>query len=428
MDDGGIILGADGGVVGNADDADILSHSDGGALGPASNGSGGSNKVPSLRLRVFQGSAKEYDDWRSEIVTTALVYDVRDAQMAGLVYFALPPGAAKPRNLLRHMQVRAEICNPDGSGLAAILKLLDKEYGKRTYVRADEALSDYERCRLEPYATMAAYVRSMRLARRVVERDDPGSTISDVSFARRLMRRSGSSRVEQRSVLAAAGAVWKSEPVMEAMLLMYGDAHHEDKRRAAESRKHRSFGSRGRFSKGGGKGRGKHGKKGGKGTFFEYDDDHSDDESDDDKVATAGADDEEEELTLIAEDQDDDDKIQADEDSEDIEDLMEAYYQGMREKQKLQRLGGNSSSSSSSNRSSSSSSCSNGGKGQGARSIDVRKERFICKDCGKKGHWPGDAECDRAKEGTAKPVKKRTSFAVVVMDSGKRSNMPEAKV
>eukprot|EP00971_Amphidinium_carterae_P036338 714526-Amphidinium_carterae.1 len=64
---------------------------------------------------------------------------------------------------------------------------------------------------------MGDYIMMLKTARREIEREDPGTVISDVSFARHLLRKSGLQTHEQRSVLAACGAKW-SAPEIESAL------------------------------------------------------------------------------------------------------------------------------------------------------------------------------------------------------------------
>ena len=46
-----------------------------------------------------------------------------------------------------------------------------------------------------------------------------------------MLRRSGLTPTEQRQVLAAAGAVWDSVKIEEALKLMFHDVHYEDTKR-----------------------------------------------------------------------------------------------------------------------------------------------------------------------------------------------------
>ncbi len=150
------------------------------ALPPGSSGAGGGG--PRVRIRAFDGDVAEYKEWKREVETTAFLYNVPDKQLAGLVYLALSPGPGKPRDLISHMDVRTEIC-ADG-GLEAVWKILDKEYVREDYVKADEAQARYDRCRRAPGQSMDEFIREARLSKRLLEREDPGTTISEIAFAR----------------------------------------------------------------------------------------------------------------------------------------------------------------------------------------------------------------------------------------------------
>ncbi len=80
-----------------------------------------------------------------------------------------------------------------------------------------------------PGQTMEEYLREAHIAKRLLEREDPGTTISGVSFAGNVLRRSGLMALEQRGVLAAVGMTWDLEKIDDALKLKYGDAHREDK-------------------------------------------------------------------------------------------------------------------------------------------------------------------------------------------------------
>ncbi len=112
-----------------------------------------------------------------------------------------------------------------------MLKILDKECVRESYVKADETQARYERCRRVPGQRTEEYLREVRIAKRLVEREDPGTTISGMLFARKLLRRSGLTALEQRGVLAAAGATWDLDKTEEALKLMCGDAHRDDEKR-----------------------------------------------------------------------------------------------------------------------------------------------------------------------------------------------------
>ena len=235
-------------------------------------GGGHGSKVPNVRIRTFYGDPRKYLEWKREVAATQTLYQVKEEQMAGLLYLALSPGEGRPRDLMSHMAIE-DICTEEG--LKWMLQILDKEYKKESHVQADDAQEKYERCRRTPYQPMNEFLRALRLSKRILERDDPGTTISDVSFARKMLSKSGLSVIERRGVLSAAGAEWNTPKIEEALRMMYSDAHKDDRRRVGEMR-----GSKKSTGKGGSrgfKGRGKgqiksffrRGK--GKGTYYEGD-------------------------------------------------------------------------------------------------------------------------------------------------------------
>ena len=149
---------------------------------------GGNNRVPAIRIKTFYGDPKRYIEWKREVAATQTLYQISDDKLAGLVYLALARGEGKPRDLLSHLEV-SDLCTT--SGLKAVLAILDKEYKRDPHVQADDAQARYEKCRRTPHQTMAEYLRELRLSKRLLEREDPGTTISDVSFARKMLTKAG---------------------------------------------------------------------------------------------------------------------------------------------------------------------------------------------------------------------------------------------
>ena len=64
-------------------------------------------------------------------------------------------------------------------------------------------------------------------------RDDPisadtGTPISEVAYARKMLRRAGLTRQEGRAVLGQAGQVWSTKPIEDALVMLFADAHIDD--------------------------------------------------------------------------------------------------------------------------------------------------------------------------------------------------------
>jgi hypothetical protein len=124
--------------------------------------------------------------------------------------------------------------------------ILDKEFEQQPYEKADRVLKRYDTFRRNAGMSMNDYIKDLKRAKRDVELEDPGTTFSAVSFAQKLLRRSGLRREEQRQVLASAGAIWGEEKIEAALRLLYHDARFEDARS-------RPFLKEGQKGKGGGK-------------------------------------------------------------------------------------------------------------------------------------------------------------------------------
>ena len=283
-------------------------------------------------------------------------------------------------------------------------KTLNREYLEEKYVEADEALADYEKCRRIPMQSMRDYLMALRASRVRMEKEDPGSRVSDLSYARRMLRRSGLTRMEQRQVLGTAGAAWDADSIERSLIMMYGDAHQDDRSRVKSfdgqgPRSNRSVSSASSgFSRGRQSSRGSsfRGGRGFRGTFaagiseadelgFSEESDaeeqlptsRSPQRADDGSQGTPAAStalhvddehEEEEDSRLLLES---DDNLSDLPDKE--EELLEVYFQGLRAKKKL--------------------------KSPAKRD----KSKSTCKDCKGKGHWAGDAECPMVKSG-AKPL------------------------
>eukprot|EP00972_Heterocapsa_arctica_P058055 8564428-Heterocapsa_arctica.AAC.1 len=79
---------------------------------------------------------------------------------------------------------------------------------------------------------MDEYLLELKQVKNLLKKEVPGSDVSDVSMARRMLRRSGLTINEQRLVLSAAGAKWDLDAIESALRLMYHDPHHDDRKRS----------------------------------------------------------------------------------------------------------------------------------------------------------------------------------------------------
>ena len=170
---------------------------------------------PQIKLKKFGGFSSEYRDWRDEVQAILKLYSVPEDKQGLLLYLALEAGKGCPCDLFSAYTVdEVAALNP-----ADIWKRLNKEYEEDKYIEADDALADYEKCRRAPGRSIRGYLMTLRLARVRMQREDPGSSISDLSCARRMLRRSGPTRIEQRQVLGSAGAAWDADSIETALVV-----------------------------------------------------------------------------------------------------------------------------------------------------------------------------------------------------------------
>eukprot|EP00971_Amphidinium_carterae_P101619 2011585-Amphidinium_carterae.1 len=330
--------------------------------------------LPSLKLRTFSGQRKEYREWKRETQALQLLYQVPAARMATLVYLALEPGPGSPRDPLTHLDVTSEIfCD---TGLDKVWAILDEEYVLPDYRRSDEAQSQYDKCHRGFQQSMSDYLQQLRVSKRRLETEDKGTTLSDVAYARNMLRRAGLTREEQRQVLAACGAVWASKAIADALRLMYAEVHLEDRNRVARQHSFRGRGA----------GAGKGGKGKGNGTYVTEpgpEEEYIEPEVEGDAIP--------EDLPEAEGDEEADSS-----EEEDPDEVLETYFIA---KQRLEKYKGR---------------FGNGAKasGQGEKkSVEDKKKTSKCADCGRVGHWRGDPTCPKVRSGVTPAYQKKTSTA-----------------
>jgi len=83
-----------------------------------------------------------------------LLYTIPPTHMAMLVYLALESGAGRPRDLVSHIEVEALAT---AKVYDEMMSVLDDEYIREDYVKADEVSQVYERMKREAGTTMKDY-------------------------------------------------------------------------------------------------------------------------------------------------------------------------------------------------------------------------------------------------------------------------------
>eukprot|EP00971_Amphidinium_carterae_P134530 2666108-Amphidinium_carterae.1 len=273
------------------------------------------------------------------------------------------------------MDVTSEIfCD---TGLAKIWNILDEEYVLPDYRRSDEAQAQYDKCHRAFQQPVSDYLQQLRVCKRRLETEDEGTALSDVSYARHILRKAGLTREEQRQVRAACGAVWSSRAIADAMRLMYSELHLEDRNRMA--RMNNCRGTTPYRGRGGGKGD----KKGkGHGPFV--------------TEPTTW-----EEEGVAEHDVDEEDVMEEHSDAEieesseeDPDEVLETYFTAKQKLEKYKdkgRFGGRKNSD------------------KDKKSVEEKKKTSKCADCGRVGHWRGDPACPKVRSGATPAYQKKTT-------------------
>ena len=277
-----------------------------------------------------------------------------------------------------------------------IMSRLNKEFEKLDFEKSELAYQEFERCKRNPGQPMTSYLRDMDRTYTKMIKEDEGTRLSEVTLARRLLRRSGLNHDEQRHVLASCGHEYNLDKIRTALRLTYGDANRDGARRrfsqtpkASPTHKKPPFR---RFKK--------HGVN--HMDALPEEDPHQEDHGQEEGDHEEDNDEEDDDEQPVEDERPEDEDEEGSDIDEDDEQLWEIFYQGLKAGKKPKsaskgwkkpagrgRGGHRPSSSSSSN------------------VTQVTKEKTgKCFDCGQFGHWKGDPECARVQSGHTPPFKK----------------------
>ena len=117
-------------------------------------------RIPNIKIPVFKGGASmdpgEYKEWRREISAVKYSYKIDDRDFAGLVFLATKGDA---RDVL--WNINPEDFEKDPNSYSNILDLLNKQYDRPAWEKADHAAELFDKCRRSPGQKMIAYLREM---------------------------------------------------------------------------------------------------------------------------------------------------------------------------------------------------------------------------------------------------------------------------
>ena len=179
-----------------------------------------------VRLPVWDGKRRTepgaYKEWKREIKAIQLAYDIQDHRYAPLLFLATKDDA---RDILWDLDA------DNLTSLEMIMSRLSKESEKLEFEKSELAYQEFERCKRKPGQPMTSYLRDMDRTYTKMIKEGEGTRLSEVTLARRLLRRSGLNHDEQRHVLASFGHEYNLDRIRTALRLTYGDANRDDARR-----------------------------------------------------------------------------------------------------------------------------------------------------------------------------------------------------
>lgn len=155
-----------------------------------------------VRIETFKGSRSGYQDWRKTLEAQRALYRLGDEELAVLVYLST---SGEAREVVNQLEIR-ELQEP--GGLGRVLKLLDDAYGSRSDERFEERQQAFVTYRRNPGVSIAAYLANLKRLRSEYLKEDPGTTLSDKSYAQRMLSRAGLSKKERMDIFFSAGGAY----------------------------------------------------------------------------------------------------------------------------------------------------------------------------------------------------------------------------
>ena len=159
------------------------------------------------------------------------LFRLEDHELALLIYLSCE---GEPRQILNQLEMD-EIQEP--GGLGRVLKLLEDSYGSRSDERFEEKQEAYLSYRRTPGTSVAAYIATLKRLRQEYLKEDEGTTISDRSFAQRLLSRASLTRRERMDIFFSAGGKYASAAIEKVLRFRCQHVHVDDEKKPYAPRK-----------------------------------------------------------------------------------------------------------------------------------------------------------------------------------------------
>ena len=149
-------------------------------------------RISGLKLELYSGSRdpQVYRDWRRSLEATRILTGLAPSRLAVLAWMSLR-GEAK--RLTRQLDI-ATLSAEDGTGLEKLLLVLDKRYLRQAHEQYDHCQREYERYRRHRGMTMNEYLTGLYAVKDELIAADAGTPISEMAYARKMLRSAGLTR------------------------------------------------------------------------------------------------------------------------------------------------------------------------------------------------------------------------------------------
>ena len=354
-----------------------------------------------IRIEPFRGNRQHYKDWRKILDAQRALYRLDDSELALLIYLSCEGEARQVLNQLGIGEIQ------EAGGLNRVLRLLEDSYGSRADERFEERQEAFLSYRRSPGTSIAAYIANLKRLRQEYLTEDQGTTLSDKSFAQRMLSRAALTRRERMDVFFSAGGKYRSRDIERVLRFRCQNIQVEEKGPSTRRYPPKKFtltsnkGKAAPYRKSGDRQRPHRSSKYHGSHVAETTEGHDDEDDDEDEDDVDNEDLEQEVFNMEHEEPEeeyDEGDWQDEEEEGQMEELKEAYAAGWSAKHRsasARKARGYS----------------DGGKGKGKgkgkarpedrRNPEDRKKKSRCAACGQIGHWHSDPQCPKNKEKAA---------------------------
>ena len=154
-----------------------------------------------LELYSVSRDPQVYRGWRRSLEDTRILTGLAPARLAVLAWMSLRGEAKNPT---RQLDI-GTLSQDDGTGLEKLLTVMDRRYLRQAHEQYDHCQREYERFRRHRGMTMNEYLTGLYAVKGELIAADAGTPISEMAYARKVLRSAGLTRQEGRAFLGQAG-------------------------------------------------------------------------------------------------------------------------------------------------------------------------------------------------------------------------------